>query len=154
MPLADPGPETVLFSGRKAASAQLAAFAALGLVHDADIGALEIVARHAGKIVIEAAGIAEGLHRPGAVEAIAALLEDDIPHLPKDLAARLVQLLSVEILAVGAAESLIAIGPRRARRGDGGQRAEGDGKESKGDTHRGISIVDPRAVKPSHLNRC
>mgnify|MGYP003398880157 CR=1 FL=1 len=52
-------------------------------------------------------------------EAIAALLEDDIPHFPEDLAARLLQLVRREIFAVGATEVFMAIRLRRARRDDG-----------------------------------
>ena len=62
----------------------------------ADIGALEIVAGHARNVVIEAAGIAEGLDRLCRAEAIAALLEDRVANLPEDLAARGEIFLSVQ----------------------------------------------------------
>ena len=75
---ANPGPETVLFSGRASCTPQLTTLVALDRVDRADIGPLEIVAGHARNVVIKAAGIAEGLDRLCGAEAIAALLEDDI----------------------------------------------------------------------------
>ena len=95
-PWANPGPETVLFSGRRIRSPTVTTLAALDTFDRADIGALEIVAGHACNVVIEAADIAEGLDRLRGAEAIAALLEDRVANLPEDLAARGEIFLSVQ----------------------------------------------------------
>jgi hypothetical protein len=78
---------TITGSGAmRVTASSLAGFKLLGPCNGGDVGALNVVERHVGQIVVVTVRIAEGAAGTGSLEAIVVLSKDRIAHRPQELA--------------------------------------------------------------------